>query len=202
MELLGLIASILAVDFVANLAPGPNQLVVMRYALHSRRDAFGVVIGLIIANGLLYLGSILLGTAVGQLPPTVTLIVKFGAVFYLFYVGIRCLLPLRNVDTATQSAQPPSGNPVLSGLIVCLANPRAALYFTALGVMVLSTTPPVWALVAIFFCILCSVAASLGLIAFICSDTKVRPMLIKYERLLDIVMGCVFVISGVLLLVF
>src|ERR687885_3042180 len=100
-----LLLSLLAVDLLAAISPGPNFVVVTQAAIRrTRRHAAAVVAGVVTAN-LLWCAAVAFGlSALFKLAPWLYGAIKFAGGVYLIYLGV-CLW---RSDEQTQAESGPS----------------------------------------------------------------------------------------------
>jgi RhtB (resistance to homoserine/threonine) family protein len=148
MDLILPIVTIIGIHLAAVASPGPNFFISAKHGLSCSRPAglsttAGVATGTLIHIILGFLG---LSALVAQSIWLYTLLKYVGAI-YLIYLGIKALLATsKQPDWAgLQSEQFVSMPPELAyriGLLTCLTNPKAALYFFALFSSVITVNTP------------------------------------------------------------
>ncbi|MBA4137036.1 MAG: lysine transporter LysE [Opitutus sp.] len=129
-------------------SPGPDFAIVLRQSVtHGRRAAIwtslGIGTGILIHVGYSLLG---LGVLVSQSPLWFN-IVKWTGAAYLAWIGVNALRtrPAVVVDgeTALRSAEAPANHSAfVTGFLVNILNPKAALFFIALFVTVIDPATP------------------------------------------------------------
>jgi threonine efflux protein len=120
---------IVIVHLVALVSPGPAFVMVSRSGLQSKRQgllvAFGIAIGELVWVSLAVLGLSALVAQVGWLIG----LLKIVGGLYLIYLGYKTWVtakkPLGEQDT-------PKGNPLLTGALTTLSNPKAIAFFGAI----------------------------------------------------------------------
>lgn len=119
--------------FVIAVTPGTSMVFVsaqgMRYGL---KTSFAVTLGDIFASmiqmSVAFMGLTVLMNFLGEM----FVYIKWCGVIYLFYLGIRFLMsdPVKvNVENAVFYNRPSFQKSFLQGFLVCMANPKAILFF-------------------------------------------------------------------------
>jgi homoserine/homoserine lactone efflux protein len=117
------------------LAPGPAVICVMTQASrYGLRPALAGIAGIQLGN-LVFFGCVASGLAalLASASTAITLIRISGAI-YLFYLGVRLILPARRVYQPLGSAHPPpeGRSLLLQGLAIEVTNPKVLLFMSAL----------------------------------------------------------------------
>lgn len=140
--------TILGIHMVAVISPGPNFFISAKHGLsYSRRAGLSTTAG--VATGTLIhvtLGFLGLSALVAQSIWLYTMLKYLGAI-YLIYLGVKALLAKSKKPNwaELQLGQPVPLAPKQAysiGLLTCLTNPKAALYFLALFTTVISVSTP------------------------------------------------------------
>ncbi|ABA81617.1 LysE family transporter [Rhodobacter sphaeroides] len=157
------ITSIVVINFLAWLSPGPNMVLVISTSVqHGRVHGFAVAAGLAGAS-LLWASLAMLGVAVlFRHAPSLVTALKLVGVAYLSWLGIKLLRSaFRDASAADLQWRPPSpsGASFLTGFLVSMTNPNAAFFFGS----ILSAFVPADSSVAfkVFVVVLCG---ALGLV--------------------------------------
>lgn len=129
-------------------SPGPDFAIVLRQSVtHGRRAAIwtslGIGTGILIHVGYSLLG---LGVLVAQSPLWFN-VVKWAGAAYLAWIGVNALRarPAADnaADLATRAAEAPANHSAfVTGFLVNILNPKAALFFIALFVTVIDPATP------------------------------------------------------------
>lgn len=138
---LGSYLAFFGVAVVLAITPGPDTVLSLRYALHSRREgllaATGSSLGIFGWAGLAAVGvvAVLRSSEIAY-----SLLSAFGG-SYLLYLGARTLAGVWQSRGAAVVAPKASrsSSPFFAGLATCLTNPKTGLFFLALFP---SFTPP------------------------------------------------------------
>ena len=142
------LASLVVVNVLAWLTPGPNMLAVMNASM-TRGRRHGIAVGLGLSfGGLIWSTLAVLGVGIlFELFPRVVLALKLVGAAYLIWLGIRSVRSARNPldDRRTDGAVAPSSAwSALLGLTISLTNPKAALFFIAVMTTVIPEGAPSW----------------------------------------------------------
>lgn len=133
MDLLPILSSIVVVNLVAWITPGPTMIAVMSASLADGRRAglltgFGLSAGATIWAGLAVLGV----AALFELFPTALLALRIAGAGYLLWLGFKSLRSALRSDAggfAAAVGATRSRRAFRTGLLVSLTNPKAALFF-------------------------------------------------------------------------
>src|SRR5437867_3461764 len=146
MTYLPLLLSLLAVDLLAAISPGPNFLVVAQAAIGgSFRRAAAVVIGILTANLLWCLGVLLGLSALFGLAPWLYSTMKVLGGIYLVSLGVALwrkgsrplLMPESSFERTLAAA-------FARGLITNLSNPKSVVYFGSIFALFMGPATPHW----------------------------------------------------------
>jgi threonine/homoserine/homoserine lactone efflux protein len=207
------LAALAALWLVVVVAPGPNFLTAV--AVSTTRDrragvlaAFGFALG-----DAIWATSSLLGLAVLlDRYRWLTDLVRYGGAAVLLLLGARALLHARRSARSgptdpTGSAEPvepgPAAarrrfrSPVLTGLLVDLGNPKAAVFFTSLFAALLPPTVPVWVGAVAVAEVAAIPALWYSAVACAFSAARVAAGYRRLRRPIDALTGGLFVALGI-----
>ncbi len=187
------------------LAPGPNVMLVIGFALRQGfSPALRAIVGITSIN-LLYLVLAALGLValVVASAPLFALLRYCGAA-YLIYLGYKMLRAGLVVQTVEVVAPPLRSRPLLQGVITHLGNPKGVLYWSALLPQFLDTriaakyslALQISALGALAIAIDFAVMCAYALIFASASQLFART---RFFRWIEIGAGLFFIVSGLLL---
>ncbi|MGK9054686.1 LysE family transporter [Neorhizobium sp. CSC1952] len=197
--------SVATIWAVACITPGPNTLLVMRYALTApRRVAIVAACGTITGTCLWGLAGWLGINVLFQAAPFAYLALKIVGGLYLVWLGCRIFLDVRKsrqaADLGTQKADVPLPTAYRMGLATNLANPKSALFVASLFAATMPAgTPFLYGLVAVAVMITVSTVYYTCLIGLI-THRRVAAAYLKAKRKIDLGVGLVFVGFGTRLL--
>lgn len=189
---------------VACLAPGPNVMLVIGFALkQGMAPALRAIIGVSLIN-ILFLACAALGLValVVASAPLFTAVRYCGAA-YLIYLGYKMLRAgLRSQASEVQEV--PLRTPLLQGVLTHLANPKGVLYWAALLPQFLDTSPDAAYSVAWQITLLGAIATIIDFavmyayaMLFASASRVLRGS--RYFRWIETISGTIFIVSGVLL---
>ena len=193
-----LLLSLLAVDLLAAISPGPNFVVVTQAAIHrTRRYAALVVLGLVTAN-LIWCSAVTFGlTALFELAPWLYGAIKFFGGAYLIYLGV-CLWRT-NGPTPTPSEpsfQSSLGAAYIRGLLTNLANPKSVVYFGSIFALFMSPGTPVWVQLTAVAIVIFNTVLWYGTVAALFSSGAVQRFYVAMKRPFNRVAGTVMIGFG------
>jgi RhtB (resistance to homoserine/threonine) family protein len=180
-------------------SPGPDFAIVLKQSIsHGRRAAIATSIG--IGTGILvHVGYSLLGIGVIVAQSEVGFsVLKYAGAAYLAWIGIGSLRAVAKtsptVDAATSespaaAAAPTTRGAFVTGFLVNVLNPKAALFFVALFVTVINpaTPRPIQAIYGAWLAI--ATAAWFTLVSCVFTRPTVRKTFLRLGRWFDAAMG-------------
>ena len=188
------------------LAPGPNVLLVIGFALkQGHTAALRAIIGISIINVLyLVLAALGLVALVVASAPLFALVRYCGAA-YLIYLGWKLLRTAWTPPEAAVAGAPVT-DPLLQGVITHLGNPKGVLYWAALLPQFIDTSATASYLVGWQIAVLGSVAVAIDFTVmcvygavFASTSRLLRGS--RYFRWIETFAGAFFIVTGVLLAV-
>ncbi|MBS0245149.1 MAG: LysE family transporter [Proteobacteria bacterium] len=176
--------------------PGPNTVVVSYVSARVSRRA-----------GMLAVGGVVLGSAIWVMLSMFgvgVLLLEAGMVYralrwigagYLVYVGIRML---RAGVTTGGDQRPPQGarSPLLAGLLTTLSNPKSAVFWTSVFVVVVPAHAPIWFYAAVVALIVVQSFAWYAFVALVLSTDFVRRHYLRLAQWLDRLAGVIMIGLG------
>lgn len=193
---------------LACISPGPDFIAVSSHALGNRKTgilvALGITTGCVIWAGMAMFGLGLLMRQLGQL---YTVMQILGAL-YLLFLGSKILFSAGHSAASPSEANPSAAEtfipPALAfrhGLLVNLANPKAAVFFSSLFVTMLPANPPPW-LYGITLTLVGLVSCSwFILLALLFSEDRVQRCYTHLKRPITLLMEAALIRLGTKLLV-
>lgn len=202
MDYLYLLLSLLAVDLLAAISPGPNFVVVTQAAIHrTRRYAAAIVLGLVTAN-LIWCFAVVLGfSALFELVPWLSGAIKFFGGAYLVYLGVSLWRTSSDQPTNTGSPfQSSLGAAYVRGLLTNLANPKSVVYFGSIFALFMSPGTPRWVEATAIGIVIFNTVLWYGTVAALFSSIVAQRLYAAIRRPLNRVAGAVMVGFGVRLM--
>jgi threonine/homoserine/homoserine lactone efflux protein len=197
--------SVAAIWAVACVTPGPNTLLVMRYALTAqRRVAVVAAIGTITGTFCWGLAGWLGINVLFQAAPFAYLALKIIGGLYLVWLGLKIFLDVRKsgqtADLTAPRIEVPLKTAYRMGLVTNLANPKSALFVASLFAATMQAgTPFLYGLAAIAVMVTVSSIYYTFLVGLITHRT-VAAAYLRAKKKIDIGVGLVFVGFGTRLL--
>lgn len=191
MEYLPQLAALAGVMLLACVSPGPDFVAVSSAALVDRRTgvltALGVSLGCVLWATLAVFGLGVLLTKIGWLYSAVRLV---GAA-YLMWLGGKTLLSARHAgaEIKVERANHDHRDAFRRGLLVNVANPKAAAFFGSLFVTVLPHDAPGWVHVATVLVVAVVSGGWFTFLAWMFSAGSIRAVYSRIRRAADAVMG-------------
>lgn len=193
--------SVATIWAVACLTPGPNTLLVMRYALTApRKVAVVASAGTITGTFCWGLAGWLGINALFQAAPFAYLALKIVGGLYLVWLGFKILRDLRRTGPIADLAAPKVEIPLKvayrMGLATNLANPKSALFVASLFAATMPAgTPFLYGLAAIAVMVMVSSVYYTCLVGLI-THPRVAAGYLKAKKKIDLGVGMVFLGFG------
>lgn len=197
--------SVATIWAVACITPGPNTLLVMRYALTAPRRvsivaAMGTITGTLCWGLAGWLGI----NVLFQAAPFAYVALKIVGGLYLVWLGLKIFLDARksrrSADIVATRIDVPLKTAYRMGLATNLANPKSALFVASLFAATMPVgTPFLYGLAAIAVMVTVSTIYYTFLVALITHRT-VAAAYLKAKKKIDLGVGMVFVGFGTKLL--
>ncbi len=197
--------SVATIWAVACITPGPNTLLVMRYALTApRRVPIVAAMGTITGTFCWGLAGWLGINVLFQAAPFAYVALKVVGGLYLVWLGLKIFLDARksrqSADIAAARIEVPLKTAYRMGLATNLANPKSALFVASLFAATMPAgTPFLYGLAAIAVMVTVSTIYYTFLVALI-THRKVAAAYLKAKKRIDLGVGMVFVGFGTKLL--
>jgi threonine efflux protein len=186
-----LLLSLLAVDLLAAISPGPNFVLVTQTAIQrTRRHAVAVVLGLVTAN-LIWCGAVVFGlSALFELAPWLYGAIKFLGGAYLIYLGVSLWRTAGFSRTNTEaSLQKKLGAAYIRGLLTNLSNPKSVVYFGSIFALFMRPVTPAWVQWMAVGIVLFDTVMWYGSVALLFSSKAVQRFYVRIQRPVNRVTG-------------
>ncbi|RXK56822.1 LysE family translocator [Oleiharenicola lentus] len=177
-------------------SPGPDFAIVLRQSLrHGRATAIWTSLGIgcglsiHIAYSLLGLGLVLTRSA------TVLTAVKWLGAAYLVWIGVQALRTKPregDVDLASAEGAPTARAAWMTGFLVNLLNPKAALFFISLFPLAVSPATPRLVQAGYGVWMTLTTVAWFSFVAVVFTRTEVRRAFLRHGHWIDRALGAVF----------
>jgi RhtB (resistance to homoserine/threonine) family protein len=180
------------IHLVAVASPGPDFALVLRQSVnHGRRVAIVTSLG-IGAGIMVHVTLSLLGIGVLlRSSELVFSLVKYAGAAYIAWLGLRGLLakPRTAGDVALSEDAPPAHGAFLTGFIVNVLNPKAALFFVGLFLTAVSPLTPKSIQVLYGIWLTCATAAWFTMVSIVFTRAIVRQTFLRVGHWFDRAMG-------------
>ncbi len=196
MTLWATLLQLSALHILMAMIPGPNTVVVSYVSARVSRRA-----------GMLAVGGVVLGSAIWVMLSMFgvgVLLLEAGIVYralrwlgaaYLVYVGTRMLMAgLRPAELQ----RPPQGAraPLVAGLLTTLSNPKSAVFWTSVFVVVVPAHAPAWFYAAVVALIVFQSFAWYAFVALVLSTDIARRYYHRFALWLDRIAGVIMIGLG------
>ena len=202
------LAAIVLVNLAGAVTPGPDVVLLTRYATRSRKHAiaatFGILTGALFWITLTVLGAAALLTA---FPWLLELIQVAGGAWIIFmgYTTARQgwhdrLNPPLDMDEAEERLGTPRDS-FFKGLTTNLSNPKIVLFLAALVAPLLPPSPGLGPAMIVIFALWITTVMLFVAYSFVVSTERVRRKLFSAGPYIDIGAGGFFIVAGTVLVV-
>jgi threonine efflux protein len=192
VDYLPLLGSLVVVDLLAAMSPGPNFILVTQTAAAlSRRHAAGVVVGLVAANVVWCLAVVFGLAAVFELAPWLFGLVKILGGLYLVHLGIQLWRAAERPVGIGNEVGSSLSRSVGRGFVTNITNPKSVIYFGSVFSVFLSPEAPPWVQLAAVGIVLANTIVWYGAVAFAFSATSIQRRYAAIRRIIDRVAGVV-----------
>lgn len=202
------LATIIVLNLLGALSPGPDTILITRLATKSRRHAVaavtGIQVGVLMWTTLTVLGAAALLTAFPQLLGLVQLL--GGS--WLVYMGYstfkagwdsRSAVPMSLAEQEAQLGR--MRHSFRTGMATNLSNPKIVLFLSALIAPLLPASPSIGVAITLILAMSLSCYAMFIFISFVVSTKAVRRKLLAAGPWIDVAAGSFFMIAGIALAV-
>ncbi len=197
--------TIMVAHALAVVSPGPDFAIVLRQSLHhDRRTALWTSVG--IGCGLsIHITYSLLGLGLFLVHSPVALgLFKWAGAAYLAWVGAQALRARPRTDDVDLSGRtaPTAASAWLTGFLVNLTNPKAALFFISLFPLAVSAHTPRWVQAGYGVWMTVSTVLWFSFVSVVFARESVRRAFLRHGHWIDRALGVVFLgFAGSLLFV-
>jgi RhtB (resistance to homoserine/threonine) family protein len=203
MAYLPLLLSLLLVDLLAAMSPGPNFVLVAQAAIHrSFRDAAAVVCGVTIAN-LIWCGAVVFGlSALFELSPWLHRTIQLIGGVYLIYLAVRLWRAQGSPPIAAgASAGSTRRAALVRGTLTNLSNPKSLAYFGSIFALFIGPETPRWVQAAACAIVIGDTLIWYGTVAALFSRKRVQRLYGAIQRPINRLAAAVMAGFGVRLIV-
>lgn len=196
MELVFILLQLSLMHILMAMIPGPNTVVVTYFsARHSRSAGLKAVAGIVLGSAIWVVLS-MLGVGVLLLEAGIAYrVLRLAGAAYLIYVGVRMLVA--GMKPASGAAPAQGGrSPLLAGLLTTLSNPKSAVFWTSVFVLVVPAHAPLWFYGAVVLLIVAQSALWYAIVALALSTAFARGHYLRFAAWLDRIAGVVMIGLG------
>jgi len=199
MAYLPLLLTLLAVDLLAAISPGPNFVIVTQSAIHRTRPyAALVVLGIVTANLIWCFAAVFGLSSLFEVAPWLYGAIKVLAGAYLIYLGVRLWRSKETTPTGTEASLRSSlGAAYVRGILTGLANPKSVVYFGSIFALFLKPDTPAWVQVIAVSIVIFNAVLWYGTVAALFASDVVQRFYVRIQGPINRVAGAVMVGFGV-----
>ena len=196
MSLLPTFLQLSLLHILMAMIPGPNTVVVSYVSARVSRRAGLMAVGGVVAGSAIWVTLSMFGVGVLLLEAgMVYRALRWVGAAYLVYVGVRMLMAGAG---PANGQRPPQGarSPFIAGLLTTLSNPKSAVFWTSVFVVVMPAHAPAWFYAAVLALI---IAQSFGWYAFVAlalSTEFARRHYQRFAQWLDRLAGVIMIGLG------
>jgi RhtB (resistance to homoserine/threonine) family protein len=181
---------------LAVVSPGPDFAIVLRQSLrHGRGAAIWTAVGIGCGLSIHITYSLLgLGLFLKDSARALDIVKWFGAA-YLAWIGVRALRARPregDIDLMLNPAVPTRRAAWITGFLVNVLNPKAALFFLSLFPLAVSATTPRWVQAGYGVWMALSTVAWFAFVGLVFTRAEVRRAFLSHGHWIDRVLGVVF----------
>jgi len=203
--------TVTAIGLLAIISPGPDFAIVTKTSLvEGRRAGFGSAMGIAVANlGHVAINLLGIGWVIAQSVTAFTVMKILGAL-YLLYIGFKGLRAKPEILSPSNPVHTKSGlggathaslrKGFSMGLLTCLLNPKACLFFLSFFSVVISSETPFVTQVFYGAWISALALAWFLLVAFFFTNPHVSAKLKRSKHWIDRITGGALMLLGLRLL--
>jgi RhtB (resistance to homoserine/threonine) family protein len=201
MNYLTLIGTVALINVLGAISPGPDFIITVRNSLRYSKQS-GIFTGLGVAVGLL-VHVTYCATGVGLIiSNSVVLfsIMKILGGCYLVWLGITSILSRESKITISDEKEHvdiSNFKAFSNGFLNNVLNPKAMLFFLSLFTFVLNPMPPTWVILVCAFNIFLTAVIWFSSVATFLTNKHVRKTFLRFERPINIVLGCILGYLGI-----
>lgn len=176
--------------------PGPNTVVVTYFSARaSRREGLKAVAGIVLGSAAWVILS-MMGVGVLLLDAGILYrALRMAGAAYLIYIGIKMLVAGVRPASDQRPAQA-ARSPMLAGLLTTLSNPKSAVFWTSVFVLVVPAHAPVWFYGAVVMLIVVQSALWYATVALALSTDFARRHYMRFTPWLDRIAGIIMIGLG------
>jgi threonine efflux protein len=194
--------TIASIQALAVISPGPNFVATVHYTVtHSRRGGIFVACGVATATSLWVILSITgLGIISARFSWLVE-IIRISGVVYIILLGIRMIWTTQR-QTFSRKSEAVSILRISAwrrGFLTNVSNPKTAVFFTSLFVLLLPVHPPLWFQIACVAIIVLISASWYILVACLFSWKPATRAYLRARKWIDLLTGGIFIVFGIYL---
>ena len=176
--------------------PGPNTVVVSYVSARLSRRAGMMAVGGVVLGSAIWVMLSIFGVGVLLLEAGIVYrVLRWAGAAYLVYVGVRMLVAgLRPMD----AQRPPQAAraPLLAGLLTTLSNPKSAVFWTSVFVVLVPAHAPTWFYAAVVGVIVVQSFAWYAFVALVLSTDFARRHYQRFAQWLDRLAGVIMIGLG------
>ena len=197
--------SLLFVQILGVMLPGPDFFMVLRSSLkYGRSSATLVAAG--IASGILLYAAVVL-TLLDFLQNNFLMIVHWITLFggcYLLYIAFKCFKASSGKhqlqETNTHITQASSKHLYLSGLLCNLSNPKVIVFFLSILPIFAIKSSALWYQSSILIIMFATTFIWFTFVGFIMGSQQVRKVFVHHMPKLEIIFACILSFFAILLI--
>ena len=200
MELVFSLGTIVLVNVLAWITPGPNMFAVMAASLtHGRQHGLATGLGLA-CGALLWSVFAVLGVAIlFDLLPRAVVGLKLAGAAYLVWLGIKSIRSAKNQNgdiSIARASDLALTRSFRTGLIVSMTNPKAALFFGSVMAAFIPATATAWFLSLVVA--ICGLLAAVlhSITATLFSTRLAMRFFARFQKAISCTFGAIFVTMG------
>lgn len=204
IELLG---TLLLLNFVGIISPGPDMFLILRLSAKSRPHALSAVAGICLGVSFWVALTVAGAAVILRRHPELLGLIQFFGGLWLLYMSYGLLKQAklqwgtRPVDIDMDAMLGTLWSNFRFGLLTNLSNPKIVLYFAAIMAPILPTDSPVWVSWVLGLIIVAQAFLVFSCLALFVSTARVRRRLLAAGPYIDGASGTFFLVAGIVLII-
>ncbi|MCW5694725.1 MAG: LysE family transporter [Pseudolabrys sp.] len=196
MSLLPTLLQLSLLHILMAMIPGPNTVVVSYVSARVSRRAGLKAVGGVVAGSAIWVTLSMFGVGVLLLEAgLIYRALRWAGAAYLVYVGLRMLLAGAGSANGQRPAQG-ERSPFIAGLLTTLSNPKSAVFWTSVFVIVMPAHAPAWFYAAVLALIVAQSFAWYAFVALALSTSFARRHYLRFALWLDRLAGVIMIGLG------
>jgi RhtB (resistance to homoserine/threonine) family protein len=201
MDNLSLIGTVIFLNLLAAMSPGPDFVMAVKNSLcYSRRTGIYISIGIGLGIGIhITYCAIGIGYIISKSIMVFT-IIKFLGAAYLIYMGINAIISKGSKIVIVEEKKIKDltrGQAIRTGFLTNVLNPKATLFFLGLFTFVVKPATPVYIIIILALLMIATAIGWFTLVAVFFTQNQIRNTFLKFEKIFNRIFGGLLIVLGI-----